>query len=154
MKIEIYIEDYLSTEEIKEICEDTMRGIIREQFRKEADVDRVISNLSYEFLFKQISESIGEDAIALIKSKVKKLLQNDSTIKFELFRKADAWERSESIGYSILKQSIKDNADLINERVKETINAYDFGSKDEIKCAIEDSVHSYIAEKLFNEKEL
>jgi hypothetical protein len=152
MEIKIDIENYLSEEEIKEICKDTMRGIIREQFRKEADVDRVISNLSYEFLFKQISESIGEDAVALIKSKVNKLLQDSTSIEYELFRKADAWERSESVGYTILKQAIKDNADLINERVKETISVYDFGNREEIKEAIEDSVHSYIAEKLFNEE--
>lgn len=153
MEIKIDIENYLSEEEIKEICKDEMRCIISEQFRKEADVDRVISNLSYEFLFRQISESIGEDAVALIKSKVKKLLQDDGIIKYELFRKEDAWGRSESVGYKILQQSIKDNADLINEKVKEAIGAYDFGSKDEIKCVIEDSVHYYIADKLFNEKQ-
>lgn len=152
MEIKIDIENYLSEEEIKEICQDTLRGIISEQFRKEADLDRVISNLSYEFLFKQISECIGEDAVVLIKSKVRKLLQDDNVIKYQLFRKADAWERSESVAYSILQQSIKDNADLINERVKETIGTYDFGSKDEIKCVIEDSVHDYIADKLFNKQ--
>ena len=153
MEIKIDVENYLSVEEIKEICKDAMRGIIYNQFKKEADVDRVISNLSYEFLFKQISESIGEDAVALIKSKVIKLIQDKNSIKYELFRKADGWDRSEAVGYTILKQAIKDNADLINKRVKETISSYDFGSRDEIKYAIEDSVHSYIFDKLFNEKE-
>lgn len=153
MEVKIDIESYLSEEEIKEICKDTMRGIIYNQFKKETDIDRVISNLSYEFLFKQISESIGEDAVALIKSKVIKLIQDKDSIKYELFRKEDAWGRSEAVGYTILKQAIKDNADLINKRVEETISAYDFGSKEEIKYAIEESVYSYISDKLFNEKE-
>lgn len=153
MEIKVNIKNYLSEEEIKEICKDTMREIIKEQFRSEADVDRVISNLSYEFLFKQISESIGKDATTLIKSKVKKLLQNDSAIKYELFRRADSWDRQESVGYTILKQAIKDNSDLINQRVKDIIDTYNFGNRQEIKYAIEDCVHSYIANKLFNEKE-
>lgn len=149
MNIEINISDYLSKEEIKEECKCAIRHLIYNTYNNESRIDTLISNLSYEFLFKQISKCINKDAETLIKNKVIELLEDDSNIKYELFRKANAWDRETSVGYKILEQAIKDSENLIREKVTTTINNYDFGNSREIYDTIMDCVTSIIDDRLF-----
>ncbi len=149
MTIEININDYLSKEEIKEECKNAIRDLLYNTYKNEACMDTLISNLSYEFLFKQISECINKDAETLIRNKVIELLENDYTIKYELFRKANAWERKASVGYEILTQAIKDSENLIREKVTAAINDYDFGNSQEIYDKIMDCITSIIDDRLF-----
>ena len=68
MELKINIEDYLSKDEIKDECKSAIRSAIYHQFEKESELERLISNLSYEFLFKEVSECTGKDAEELIKN--------------------------------------------------------------------------------------
>ena len=104
MEININIEDYLSKEEIKEIAKEQISYAIKEKFRKESDIERIITNLSYEFLFKAVSEAIGKDSLEMIKDKVAELLMDDSHISYFLWRKKDAWENEESPAITIMNQ--------------------------------------------------
>ena len=149
MKIELDITDYLSEDEIKEEFRFAIRQSIHNKYIKESELDRLITNLSYEFLFKQISECINKDAETLIKNKVIELLKDGSNIRYELFRKANAWDREASVGYKILEQAIKDSENLIREKVTTEINNYDFGNSREIYDNIMDCVTSIIDERLF-----
>lgn len=149
MNININIEDYLSKEEIKDECKMAIRHSIYDKYKKEAELDRLISNLSYEFIFTEISQCINEDVKTLIRNKVIELLNDGSSIRYELFRKADAWDRETSVGYKILEQAIKDSESLIREKVTTTINNYDFGNSWEIRDKIMDCVTSIIDERLF-----
>lgn len=149
MNIEININDYLSEEEIKEECKRAIRDLIYNTYNNESRIDTLISNLSYEFLFKQISECINKDAETLIRNKVIELLENDYSIKYELFRKPNAWDREASVGYKILQQAIKDSENLIREKVTTAINNYDFGNREEIYDTIMDCVRSIIDDRLF-----
>lgn len=149
MNIDINIEDYLSEEEIKDECKMAIRHSIYDKYKKEAELDRLISNLSYEFIFTEISQCINEDVETLIRNKVIELLKDGSSIRYELFRKADAWDRETSVGYKILEQAIKDSENLIREKVTTVINNYDFGSSQEIYDKIMDCVTSIIEERLF-----
>ena len=56
MKVEIDIDEYFTPEMIKEIAEDELRKAFRRQFRTESDVERVLANLSSEFIFTLIAE--------------------------------------------------------------------------------------------------
>lgn len=149
MNIEINISDYLSKEEIKEECKCAIRHLIYNTYNNESRIDTLISNLSYEFLFKQISECINKDAETLIRNKVIELLEDSSNLRYLLFRKADAWEKEDSIGYKILQQAIKDSENLIREKVTTAINNYDFGNREEIYDTIMDCVRSIIDDRLF-----
>lgn len=153
MNININIEDYLSEEEIKDECKMAIRHSIYDKYKKEAALDRLISNLSHEFIFTEISQCINEDVENLIRNKVIELLNDGSCIRYELFRKGDAWERETSVGYHILKQAIKDSENLIIEKVTTEINNYDFGNKREIYDKIMDCVTSIIDERLFRIEE-
>lgn len=149
MNIDINIENYLSKEEIKNECKMAIRHTIYDKYKKEAELDRLISNLSHEFLFKQISECINKDVEALIRNKVIELLNDGSSIKYELFRKADVWDRETSVGYKILQQAIKDSENLIREKVTAVINNYNFGNNQEIYNKIMDCITLIIDERLF-----
>ena len=153
MEIKIDITDYLSEEEIKKECRYAIREAIQKKYERESEIDRLITNLSYEFIFESISQTINEDAETKIKNKVSKLLKDDSSIKYELFRKRDAWERSEAVGLTILNNAIKENEGLIKEKVQQTIKDYNFGDKEELRCRIEDVFHDILEEKLFHNNE-
>lgn len=141
MEVSINIEDYLSKEEIKEIAKEQIAISIKEKFRKESDIERIITNLSYEFLFKAISEAIGKDSLEMIKDKVQTLLMDDSHISYLIWRKKDAWENEESPAVTIMNQAIKDNHNLIENKVYSLISNYNFNeAKDEIYDILCDSI--------------
>ena len=146
MEININIEDYLSKEEIKEIAKEQISYAIKEKFRKESDIERIITNLSYEFLFKAVSEAIGKDSLEMIKDKVTELLMDDSHISYLLWRKKDAWENEESPAITIMNQSIKNNHDLIESKVYGLISNYDFN---EVKEEIYDILCDSLSKQLF-----
>ena len=153
MNIKLNIEDYLNYEEIREECKAAIRSCIFNQFNKESDLDRLISNLSYRFIFDAIQESTGEDCIQSIKDKVKELSGKTSTILYELFKKADAWDKSESVGIKILNEAIKENESLIKDKVKEAIQDYDFLARKELQDRLEELFREMLEEKLFHTSE-
>ena len=100
-----------------------------------------MTNLSYEYLFKAVSEAIGKDSVELIKDKVVNLLQDDSHISYLMWRRKDAWENDESPAITAMNNAIKDNEDLIKSRVYSLISNYDFNEvKDEIYTVLCESL--------------
>lgn len=141
VEININIEDYLSQEEMKEIVKEQFSQAVKEQFRKPSDIERVMTNLSYEYLFKAVSEAIGKDSVEFIKDKVVNLLQDDSHISYLMWRRKDAWENDESPAITAMNNAIKDNEDLIKSRVYSLISNYDFNEvKDEIYTVLCESL--------------
>lgn len=153
MEIKINIEDYLEKEEIANECRYMLRKAIYDKYKQESDIDRLITNLGYEFIFKAITETINEDAETKIKNKVIELLKDDFNIKCELFRKRDAWERSEAVGLTILNNALKENEGLIKEKVQQAIKDYNFGSREDLQYRIEEVFHEILEEKLFHNNE-
>ena len=69
-----------------------------------------------------------------------------------IFRRNDAWERSEAPGLTILNKAIKDNESLIRSRVVEEIEKYDLGSFD-LKYRFEELITQIVEEKLFSKND-
>lgn len=149
MEVTFKIEDYLSIEEIKQECKNALQSIIIQHFSKESQIERLISNLSYEFLFDEISKCISEDSEKLVKETVIKLLKQPDTFKHLIFRRKDAWEYEESKGYRILQETIESCKELIKNRIVEEIEKYDFNTE-EFRYSIKDTINEIIEEKLFN----
>ena len=149
MNIEIDITDYLSQEEIKEECKYAIRNSVYEMFCKnESDIDRLISNLGYEFIFATISKAIGEDAEKLITKKVTELIKNDNSISYEMWRRKDAWERTESPAIKILYEAIEDNKYLMRSCVQKAIADFEFP---DVRNVMYDIACEIVREKLFGE---
>lgn len=150
MDITINIEDYVSPGEMKAMVMEEMRNILHQHYyRNESEINRMITNLSYEFIFKAVSEAIGEDAIEKISSTVKRLLEDDSNIRYNMWRKKDAWDKSDSPAIQIMDRAIKDSEGLIRTKVMIAIDEYEF--KD-IQTAIYESLDNIIYQKVFGKE--
>ena len=56
MEVTFNVFEYLTPDEIKEECKKAIRHSVHDTFAKnEAEVQRLISNLGYEFVFKAVS---------------------------------------------------------------------------------------------------
>jgi len=150
MDITIKVEDYLSPEEIKDECRYAIRHSVMEKYKEESELDRLISNLSYDFIFKAIQETTGEDTLQKIKDTVIKLANKTDSVKYELFKTPNQWDSKPGIGYTIVQQALKENEPLIKEKVKDAISDYDFLSRKDLQCRMEDLFHEMLEEKLFH----
>lgn len=141
MKIEIDIDEYFTPEMIKEIAEDELRRAFRRQFQKEADVDRVLANLAHEFVFTLVAEQWDGDFAELLKNKIKYAIESDH-IKYEVFRRKDVWDRTESPAIKILDEECVNARPLIRKCVEKHIREYPFHEldRDEIGNVIYDVI--------------
>lgn len=108
--MDVNILDYLSEEEIKEICIDEIRSKIRSTF-KEPDVARVISNSAYYKYYDLVDEHITEEHKETIIETVEKCV-NDAK-SYNVFRYHYLTEEPKSLASKLLEQTINDNKEKI-----------------------------------------
>jgi len=146
MEINVDVYDFASEEEIKEAVLTTLKGIVRENYQKEANFDRLLTNLSYSYLFKMVDEQIDGDLGEIIREKTKTAIGDLSA--FSVFRRSDAWERKESKAYEIMQDEIVKSRPLIRGRIEQIINEYPFNelSGTEISYTIAESIMDKICE--------
>ena len=123
--MDIKIEDYLDEQEIKEICKDALYQKIREDMRK-LNVNDIIANISYAEVEAMVDTYGGEDNFCKkeIPQKVHRVIDELST--YTVFRKADAWERGNSIAYDIMQEECRASRPRIKARIEQIIDEYDF----------------------------
>ena len=148
--MDIDIKDYLNHEEIKEICKDALYQKIREDMRK-LNVNDIIANISSEAVAALVERHLGEDNYCkkTIAQKTQQIIESLSS--YSVFRKADAWERQNSIAYDIMEEECRAARPLIKKRVEQIINEYNFPQleRDEIMYTIAD----VLTDRLLPEKE-
>lgn len=148
--MDIKIEDYLSEEEIKEICKEALYQKIREDM-SELNVNDIIANVSYAEVAAMVDTYVGEDDFCKreIPHKVREVIAELST--FSVFQKADVWERKNSIAYDIMQEECRASRPLIKAKVEQIINEYNFPQleRDEIMYTIAD----VLTDRLLPEKE-
>ena len=138
----INIENYLSEEEIKEICKDELRNSIKKQFSNEKDLTRIITNLSYYELWEQIENEVP-NCKKIIKEKTIEQLNKISS--YDVLRRKGEFDSSNSIAQDILENCVIENKYIIENKVKEILN---FLSKTDIKYDIKGIIEEYV-ENLF-----
>ena len=123
--MDIKIEDYLDEQEIKEICKDALYQKIREDMRK-LNVNDIIANISYAEVAAMVDTYVGEDDFCKkeIPQKVHRAIDELST--YTVFRKADAWERKNSIAYDIMQEECRASRPRIKARIEQIIDEYNF----------------------------
>lgn len=129
--IEINIDDYLSESEKKELAIGVFKERIGSELFKarkggvqsDSEIQRIIGNISHEIVMKEVQKHIPgcED---MIKRKVENLL-NEKDFSYQIFKKADAWERDESLAITYMQQSIQENKDMFQNRIKKYLEDYD-----------------------------
>lgn len=146
MKIDI--KDYFSKEEIKEMAEQELRAAFREQFRKEADVERVLANLSLEYVHALVAEQWGGNFDELLRKKVREAIEKG--VGWHVFRRKDVWDRTESPAVAILDEECRNSRPLIRECVEKHIREYPFHELD--RNEIGDVIYEVIMERILNQK--
>ena len=148
--MDIDIKDYLTTEEIKCVCKDALYQKIREDMRG-LNVYDIIANISHSDVAAMVDTYVGEDDFC--KTEIPKKVRNaiESISAFTVFRKADAWEKKNSVAYDILEEECRASRPLIKARVEQIINEYNFPQleRDEIMYTIAD----VLTDRLLPEKE-
>lgn len=123
---------------------------IREDMSK-LNVNDIIANISYAEVAAMVDTYVGEDDFCKreIPHKVHEVIAELST--FTVFRKADAWERKNSIAYDIMQEECRASRPLIKARVEQIVNEYNFPQleRDEIMYTIAD----VLTDRLLPEKE-
>ena len=137
--MDIKIEDYLNKGEIKEICKDALYQKIREDMRN-LNVNDIIANISNAEVEAMVDAYVGEDDFCKreIPKKVRELIEKLSS--YTIFRKADVWERKNSVAYDIMEEECRASRPLIKARVEQIINEYNVPQleRDEIMYTIAD----------------
>ena len=149
--MDIEIKDYLTPDEIKEICKDALYQKVREDMRG-LNINDIIANISNADVEAMVNAYVGEDDFCKteIPKKVRNVIENISA--FTVFRKADTWERQSSVAYDILEEECRAARPLIKKRVEQIINEYNFPQleRDEIMYTIAD----VLTDRLLPEKEV
>lgn len=117
----VNIEEYLSYDEIKNIIIQEFRSHIQQHFKKESDMQRILTNTAYLTIYKELNEVTNNEAERIIKGKLDELLQKPLYFG-EVFKCKDVWDKDESKAYRILMDSVIKNEALLNEKVKECIH--------------------------------
>lgn len=149
--MDIDIKDYLTPEEIKDVCKDALYQKIREDMRG-LNINDIIANISNADVEAMVDAYVGEDDFCKteIPKRVRGVIKNISA--FTVFRKADVWERKSSIAYDIMEEECRAARPLIKKRVEQIIDEYNFPQleRDEIMYTIAD----VLTDRLLPEKEV
>lgn len=149
MNIEINVEDYLSPDDIKECARLAIIDQVKSIYNRESDIQRLISNLSYQELFDQIGEVMGEgDIKPILVSKIREIIDGFSS--FHVFREADGWGGKQSVGSRILHEEVEASRPRIKARIDKIIDEYPFSELD--RDAIGEEVYGCIMDRLFGSK--
>ena len=137
--MDIKIENYLSEEEIKDVCSNALYQKVREDLRG-LNIYDILANISNADVEAIVDAYVGEDDFC--KTEIPKKVHNaiESIGVFTVFRRADAWERQSSIANDILEEECRAARPLIKRRVEQIINEYNFPQleRDEIMYTIAD----------------
>ena len=156
MDITIDAFDYISPEKISEIVEDEIRYAIRSQIKKESDIERVLINFTAEYIFKLMESEWAANAVDFEKA-LREAINNaiEGDLKYYVFRRKDAWDRTESPAVKILDEECANSRPLIREMVEKHIREYPFHEldRDEIGSMIYDVIMGKILKPTKNDGE-
>lgn len=128
--IKIDINDYLSESEKKEYAIEAFKEVIKKGLFKDkqgiqldSEIQRVIGNISNNIVMEEVQKYIP-NCEELIKQKTLQAISKDS-FSYEVFKKKDVWDKEESLAVTYMNETIRDNKELFQKRIKETIENYD-----------------------------
>jgi len=131
--IVIDINDYLSESEKKEYAIEVFKESVKQELFKgkqgiqlDAEIQRVIGNISHFIVMEEVQKYIPNYE-ELIKKKTLDVINKDS-FNYEVFKKKNAWDNEESLAITYMNETIKENKDVFQKRIKETIENYDLSN--------------------------
>lgn len=142
----IKIENYISDEEIKDIIKEEIRKNVKYHLNSEKDLSRIIANISYKELWKQIELEIPNCEKMLKDKTIEKLNELSS---YDIFRRKDCYGAEDSLAIKLIDKYVEENKKIINDKIKNVFNGL---SNTDLKYDIQAILEEYIA-KIFKEEE-
>ena len=104
---------------------------------KEEDITRIAGNAVYHMLVEKINEMFGVDFGEIVKQKTLKAI-NEKDYKYNVFY--DGRYGKEGLGYTYMNHAIKENKQLIADKVKEAVENFDYNKAvvEEVKNLLEE----------------
>ena len=130
--MDIKITDYLQQHEIKEIVSDELRVQIREHFRNEENARRLLSNLAYHMVTEEVNKIVPNYEKELVE-KVVSLLNDKKAVSYRLFDFDYNTGNAKSLGAKIVENTVRENQQLIKDKVIDTIQNADYSEEALIK---------------------
>ena len=130
--MDIKITDYLQQHEIKEIVSDELRAQIREHFKNEENARRLLSNLSYQLVSEEVEKIVPNYEKELVE-KVVSLLNDKKAVSYRLFDFDYNTGNAKSLGAKIVENTVRENQQLIKDKVIDTIQNADYSEEALIK---------------------
>ena len=110
--MEINIKDYLSEEDIAEICREEVKCIIRKT--TDSDIARLISNAAYYKVFDTIDDLLPKNYEKELLEKVDEII--DGLGNFQVIRYHYMTDKPTSVGAEIIERTVKEREkDIINK---------------------------------------
>ena len=151
METTIKIEDYLTKEEISDICKEEVASKIREQLKYLQPSD-VLSNVSYKIVFKKVEEILQkseEEMNKIIEDKVIDILNKFSSYEVFRYKENGYGYRKDSLATIYLKQSVENNKDLIDSRVKALLEDFNV---ELFRQDLDDMIYECVQNRLFGKE--
>ena len=126
--MEINFKDYLSDNEVKEIVQDELRIQVRKLFSgTEENTQRLLSNLAYAIVRDEVDKIVPNYEEQLV-NKVAELVKSKD-LSFHVFNYHYSTNTPTSFGSKLIEQTVKENQQLIKEKVVKTIQETDYSEQ-------------------------
>lgn len=143
--IEINLNEFVSSDDIREICLDEVRMAIRKQFKTDADTKRIISNIGYEIIKNEVEKIIPNFTDMIVEQTSRICKEGIGT--YTVFSKAYGWGDKDSLGLTILNEEVKNNRDIIKQKV---INVFNSISENDIGYVVGDMIKEVFIDRINN----
>lgn len=144
MKTEIEIDDYLSEDEKKELAKEAFKELCKQTLipkagsgNAEAEIVRIAGNAAYASVIDEINSIYNTDMRQRIKEGVMKILEKGD-YKFTMFYHDRYGYGDDAVGYTIMKDCVQKNREMIEQHVKSAIENFDYNK--EVAAAVADRV--------------
>lgn len=121
--ITLNILDHLSADSIREIMQEELRLCVRNHFRNEQEAERLLSNLAYGIIRDEIEKIVPDYHDTMVK-KVAGAITKD--VSGHIYNYAWDTGAPRSYGAKLIDQTVKENQQLIKDKVVETIRNKDY----------------------------
>lgn len=116
--MEINIFDYITKEQIVDECVSVLRQAVTR------DAERILSNMAYQVMFDAVDQALDGEMKNIIKRKTLRVIKNISA--HTVFRKANVWEKPESLANTFMKEALEENKQVIFDRVAEIVRSFNY----------------------------
>ena len=124
MELTIDVNKFLSDEEQKEVVREAFLVATRSLFMKEENVERVLSNIAFNALSKEVDTLMPNYKEKIVGNLDRFFLRSDN-LSYHIFHPASDYS-GKTVGQKILDEAVQARKGLIEEKVSQAVDEFDY----------------------------